>query len=237
MSKRKNILLALLATLLLILSLPELLHQNEGKSTAKGSVSGGTLANAWLLPWSGENYRSFSPLSYFILDRGYAHHKVHQTVVEAYAACETTCPETQFRVMESARSGGGRLWPHRTHQIGMSVDFMVPKTKNGRQHRWLDRLGVWHYLLSFDEKGQWSDKVAIDFETMGRHLLALDDAARENGLRIKKVILKIDLKDDFYATESGKKVRARGIYFARALPKLVDDLHDDHYHVDFGFAK
>ncbi|WP_273447253.1 hypothetical protein [Neolewinella agarilytica] len=233
MTKRKKIALAVFAILLLVLSLPELLHQNEGKSTSKGSVSGGTLENGWLLPWSGENFRYFSPLSYFALDRGYAHHKVHQTVVEAYAACETSCPGIQFRIMESARCGGGRLWPHRTHQIGMSVDFMVPKIKNGQQYRWLDRLGVWHYLLSFDEKGRWSENVAIDFETMGKHILALDDAARKNGLRIKKVILKIDLKDDFYATKSGQAVRARGIYLAKALPKLVDDLHDDHYHVDF----
>lgn len=237
MSKRKKIFFVLLAIVLLVLSLPELFHQNEGKSTAKGSVSNGTLENAWLLPWSGENFRYFSPLSYFILDRGYAHHKVHQTIVDAYVACESSCPGTQFRIMESARCGGGRLWPHRTHQLGVSVDFMVPKIKNGKQHRWLDRLGVWHYLLSFDEGGRWSDNVAIDFETMGEHLLALDDAARNNGLRIKKVILKINLKDDFYASKSGKKVRARGIYFAMALPELVDDLHDDHYHVDFGFAE
>ncbi len=31
--------------------------------------------------------------------------------------------------------------------------------------------------------------VRIDFETMGKHILALDEAARANGLFIKKVIL------------------------------------------------
>lgn len=110
---------------------------------------------------------------------------------------------------------------------------MVPKTKKGRQHRWLDRIGVWHYALSFDEEGNWNELIQVDFEAMGQHLLALDDAARANGLSLKKVILKIELKDDFYATPSGREVQRRGIYFAKSLSKVVNDLHDDHYHVDF----
>lgn len=52
---------------------------------------------------------------------------------------------------------------------------------------------------------------------------------------VKKVILKINLKDEFYHTLSGKKVKKKGIYLVMALPKLIDDLHDDHYHVDFGW--
>ncbi len=43
----------------------------------------------------------------------------------------------------------------------------------------------------------------------------------------------IDLKDDFYKTKSGQEVKKRGIYFARHLPKKVDIMHDDHYHIDF----
>jgi len=52
-------------------------------------------------------------------------------------------------------------------------------------------------------------------------------------LRIKKIILKIDLKDDFYNTEAGQKVKSRGIYIVQRLSHIVDILHDDHYHVDF----
>lgn len=232
MSRRRKFSLLLLV-ILAICAFPELTHSNEGVSKSRGSVGGGSLENAWLLPWSGPNFRYYSPLSYFILDRAYAHHQVHATVLGAYAKLETRAPGRKYRIMEAAQERGGRPWPHRTHQTGMSVDFMVPKQRNGKPFRWLDRLGVWHYLLSFDASGDWSDSVSIDFEAMGQHLLALDDAARENGLRIKKVILKINLKDDFFATKSGKQIKARGIYFARALPTVVDNLHDDHYHVDF----
>lgn len=125
---------------------------------------------------------------------------------------------------------------HRTHENGLSIDFMMPlKKKNGKQRKRYDYMGLWHYLLKFDSDGQLSfdAKTEIDFETMAKHILALDDAARENGLRIKKVILKINLKDDFFQTKSGQAVKRRGIYFAKSLPKVVDNMHDDHYHVDF----
>lgn len=234
MKRRNKIFLLLLVGTLLTLSLPELFHQNEGNARAQGTVGGGTLENGWLLPYYGENFRYFSPLSYYILNRGYVHHKVHKVMLAAYATCATTCPGVRFRMMECANKHGGRMWPHRTHQIGLSADFMVPKLRNGKRHQLLDQLGIWHYALSFDEKGKLSDRVSIDFETMAKHILALDDAARRNGLSVKKVILKLDLKDDFFATSSGKEVKRRGIYFARSLPTIVDELHDDHYHVDFG---
>jgi len=233
--KKRHVFLFSLTALLLYLAAPELLHQNKGNSRTTGSVGKGKLENAWLVPYFGKNYRYFSPLSYYILNRGYVHDRVHNTLLAAYQACETTCPETRFRLMECANPTGGKMWPHRTHQAGLSADFMVPKLRKGRPLRTLDHLGVWHYALAFDSKGRLSSRTVIDFETIGRHILALDDAARENGLRIKKVIMKINLKDDFFATPSGKKVKGRGIYFARSLPRIVDNLHDDHYHVDFAF--
>lgn len=89
--------------------------------------------------------------------------------------------------------------------------------------------------LNFDSRGRLkiNKKVSIDFETLGKHIIALDNAAKKNGLSISKVILKIDLKDDFYKTESGKEVKRRAIYFARNLSKAQNMVHDDHYHVDF----
>jgi penicillin-insensitive murein endopeptidase len=233
MKRRTKILLAFIVFSVLVMSSPELLHGNQGKSIAKGSPGKGDIENAWLIPYFGDNYRYFSPISYYLLNRGYAHHRVHNTILQAYETCASTCPNVQFRLMECGNKHGGKMWPHRTHQAGFSADFMLPKTLNEKPHRWLDHLGVWHYTLQTDKSGNYTSRVAVDFETMGRHLLALDDAARTNGLRIKKVILKIELKDDFFKTKSGRKVKARGIYFAKALPDLVNQLHDDHYHVDF----
>ena len=72
---------------------------------------------------------------------------------------------------------------------------------------------------------------------MGKHILALEKAANKHNMFIKKVLLKINLKDDFFKTKSGKKVNSKGIYFAKYLPKLIDDAHDDHYHIDFAFKR
>lgn len=141
--------------------------------------------------------------------------------------------------MECSDKKGGKVLLHRTHRNGLSIDFMVPKLKEQKQARFFDRLGLWHYLLNFDGSGKLrlNKKVSIDFETMGRHIIALDNAARENGLVVKKVILKIDLKDDFFSTPAGREVKRRGIYFARNLSPAVDRMHDDHYHVDFALVE
>ncbi len=214
---------------------PEIFHTNTGKSKSKGTSGKGSIENSWLMKRKLPNARYFSLTSYYLLDMGYTHSKLYQTLIDSYKECEQTCPGIQFKYMELGKKKGGKTLLHRTHRNGLSVDFMVPKMKNGEPVRRYDRLGLSHYLLEFDKDGRLATnkKVEIDFETMARHILALDNAAKKNGLRIKKIILKIDLKDNFYATPSGKKVKARGIYFARSLTPMVDKMHDDHYHVDF----
>ena len=72
---------------------------------------------------------------------------------------------------------------------------------------------------------------------MAKHILELEKAARKRDMFIKKVLLKINLKDEFYKTKSGKIVKEKGIYFAKYLPKVIDNMHDDHYHIDFSFLK
>lgn len=68
---------------------------------------------------------------------------------------------------------------------------------------------------------------------MADHILILQKNARKYGLKIKKVIFKIDLKDELFATQYGKELKREGIYFAHNLTPLLNKLHDDHYHVDF----
>ncbi|MTB50870.1 hypothetical protein [Lewinella sp. W8] len=233
--KKRWCLLGIVSVILLVLAFPELTHHNEGPSAVSGTVANGHLSNAWLLPYRGDNFKYFSPVSYYLLDRAYVDARVHAAVTGAYARLAEDFPDRYWRVMECSRHEGGRMWPHRTHRNGLSVDFMVPKIRHGKPSYWLDRLGVWHYALGFDDAGRSSllPSTNLDFTAMGHHLLALDDEARKAGLYLKKVILKIELKDDFFATEPGKRLRARGVYFAQALPDLVNNLHDDHYHVDF----
>ena len=134
MNKKAKIGLLLLG-LIFIFSIPELIYKNKGKSKSIGKIGSGKLENAWLIPYSGENFKYFSFISYYLMKNGYLHSKVHDTLLGAYKICEKTCPETYFRLMECANKKGGKMAIHNTHQNGMSVDFMVPKIKNGKPSR------------------------------------------------------------------------------------------------------
>ncbi len=203
-------------------------------SVCTGTEAGGTLEHAKLLPFSGPNFRYFDTASY-LWGHAYMSDKMQQTLLDSYKELEQTIPGRIFSYMESGLKGGGQIPGHRTHQNGRSVDLMVPLVKDGIPYYGLDMIGGAHYSLEFDEKGRYvSDStISIDFNVLGMQLLSLDKQARKHGLRVKKVILRLELKDDFYATPAGKKVRSKGIYLAMNLPPNVNKQHDDHFHVDF----
>jgi len=75
--------------------------------------------------------------------------------------------------------------------------------------------------------------VSINFENTAKEILAINKAANLKGWKIKKVILKIELLDDLFKTESGKILKSKNIYFAKHLTKKVNEIHDDHFHIDF----
>lgn len=204
------------------------------ESIAKGSVGNGSLAHATLIPFEGSNYVYFDKSSY-LGGRAFTHNKVAEITLATYAALEKQGVQRTFRVMEFSRKEGGKIFPHRTHQNGLSVDFMMPKMKDGKPYYELDKKGASHYMLEFDKDGAWSEdsSVKIDFDMAAKHILELDKQARKSGMRIDKVIFNTNLRDNLYATPNGKKLRKSGIYLTRNLSRLINELHDDHYHVDF----
>jgi len=199
-----------------------------------GTVSNGSLKNGTLIPFSGENYVYFDTTSY-LTGRAFTHQLVAKSVVESYEMMFSLGETRIFRVMEFSNQHGGKIFPHRTHQNGRSVDLMMPLIQNNKPYYHLDSLGISHYFLEFDKQGKYVEDptVSIDFNLTAQHLLVLDEVARKNGLRINKVIFNTDLKDDLYATENGMKLKAGTIYITRNLSPLINALHDDHYHVDF----
>ena len=156
-------------------------------------------------------------------------------MIEAFRTLEDTTPDRKYSMMECSNHNGGPILVHRTHMNGTSIDFMSPKLRNGKQNRFWDRIGIWHYALEFDEDGRLliDKKTIIDFESIGQAILAIDDAAQNNGLRIRKIIYKINLKDNVFASKAGDELIRRGIHFVRNLPEIVDMVHDDHFHIDF----
>lgn len=207
---------------------------NDSPSKSKGTVSNGELINGKLIPFKGSNYEYFSEESY-LAGRAFLNDKVLNTLLTSYLNLENSLPNKLFYVMECANAHGGKLAPHRTHQNGTSVDFMMPVLKNGKPYSGLDTLGIEHYFLKFDNEGKYKEdqSITIDFNLVAKHILELEKTAKLNGTRIKKVIINTNLKDELFATPNGKKLKTSGIYIVKKLSVLTNSLHVDHYHIDF----
>lgn len=207
---------------------------NGKPSAASGSVHNGTLVNGKLMPFRGANFTYFDKLSY-TNGRAFCHHAVRNATVAAYKQLETVAPGRHFCLMECSNQHGGKLFPHKTHQNGLSVDFAMPLLQAGKPYYALDSLGAGHYLLTFDNNGRYEADatVRIDFNMVATHILLLDAAARQHGLKISKVIINTNLKDELFATPKGKELNASGIYVVQSLTPLINALHDEHYHIDF----
>jgi penicillin-insensitive murein endopeptidase len=206
-------------------------------SQSIGTVGNGKLINGRLLPYSGDNFFYFDSTSY-MNKRAFVHEKVLTVVLGTYKKLENSAPKHQFGIMECSNEKGGKIDPHHTHQNGLSIDFMSPLMDENGHSQTYDFLGGVHYMLEFNEKGvlKTDQSHQIDFDKIALHILELNEQAKKNGLKIQKVIFKLELLDELYATPNGKKLKASGIYFAKKLPTLINSLHDDHYHVDFSLS-
>lgn len=208
------------------------IEQTIAESTAVGSVGNGKLINGVKLPYKGKNFKYFSRISY-LAGRAYIHSRVREVILESYKTLEKSCPNRIFYLMEGAYKNGGPLPPHRTHQNGLSIDFMSLMQKAKEPYTKLDQLGATHYGLEFDKDGRWlkDSSIEIDFEVMGKHIQSLERACQNHQMRIAKIILKIDLKDELLATNSGSQLKH--LPFVGWLPDQINRQHDDHYHIDF----
>lgn len=211
------------------------LENRQDSLTGKsfGTVSNGHLENGTLIPFEGSNFFYFDTTSY-LSARAFTHQDVLKTLLDTYMELEKLTKH-RFGVMELSNKEGGEIFPHHTHQNGMSVDLMTPLLKNGLPFDSLDHLGANHYMLDFDNQGRYvkDPDVTIDFDLIALHLINLDKMARKNGLKIDKVIWKMELCDELYNTPNGQGLKSSGIYITRKLTPLINSLHDDHYHVDF----
>lgn len=199
------------------------------ESVCFGRTAKGRLENGVALPQSGVNFTAYSRFA-SLLDRTYVHSKVADVVADAYAAVAKVQNELIFVYGESGHEKGGPFPPHRTHQNGLSVDFMVPvRDKSGRSvalptHP-LNRYG---YDLEFDRRGRMKG-YRIDFEAIALHLEALDRSAKKHGIGIERVIFDPAYLPMLFATSRGAYLQSKMTFMRRQAWVR----HDEHYHVDF----
>lgn len=210
-------------------------HLNDTmKSVSKGTVANGSLVNGKLFPFQGENFVYFDQNSY-LKGRAFLNGLLKDAVLQTYDSLLSLYPLRQFTIMECSLKNGGELFPHRTHQNGLSIDFMMPKLKEGTPFYGLDSLGASHYWLNFDSNGRYvkDTNIHIDFELIAHHLLLLNASAKNYSLRVKKVIINTSMKQSLFMGKYGQMLKNSDIYIVQKLSPMLNALHDEHYHVDF----
>ncbi|NQW41816.1 MAG: penicillin-insensitive murein endopeptidase [Bacteroidetes bacterium] len=211
--------------------------QNKGNnlpSKSIGTPGKGQLINGKLIPFKGSNYEYFDVNSY-LSGRAFLHQKVKETLLNTYKKLDSIYPQRQFKIMECANKNGGALFPHKTHQNGLSVDFMMPLIQENKPYYKLDTIGTTHYFITLNSKGQYNrdTSIAIDFNLVAKQILILGEKARLKGLKISKVIINTGFKDELFATVFGNQLRLSKIYIVKSLDNYTNYFHDDHFHIDF----
>lgn len=217
----------------MIVRLALLLFLVAGSASAEESVCYGTTAKGRLengaqLPSTGANFSSYSTIG-SLTGRTYVHSKVLAVILAAYKSLEESAPDKVFVYGETGWESGGRIRPHKTHQNGLSVDFMVPVLKDGKSVPLpTSPLNKFGYDLEFDDNGRIED-YSIDFPALAKHLTELHKAASAQGVKINRVIFEVPLQKHLFATPEGAKLKGLMTFSTRqAWVK-----HDEHYHIDF----
>jgi len=198
-------------------------------STCYGTVSNGRLENGVQMPAGGSNFRAYSPAG-VALGRTWLHARVRAVVLDAYAALERTAPGKMFVYGETGLAAGGRFAPHRTHQSGLSVDFMVPVLDAAGRSVPLPAtaLNQFGYGIEFDQSGR-AGELRIDFDAMAEHLHQLHIAARRRGVGVSVLIFDPILAQQLLRTTKGAE--QKGVLPLMKRKPWVR--HDEHYHIDF----
>jgi penicillin-insensitive murein endopeptidase len=205
------------------------LAAGAAESTCFGTVASGRLEDGVALPSSGPNFSSYSTAAQLV-GRTYVHSRTKDVVLAAYRALEAATPGTVFVYGETGWKSGGRIRPHRTHQNGLSVDFMVPVVDASGKSVPLptspaNRFG---YDVEFDAAGRHA-ALTIDFPALAEHLYQLDVAARARHAGIALVIFERAYLPRLFATARGPYLK-QNLKFMKGKPWVR---HDEHYHVDF----
>lgn len=202
---------------------------NAADSVCYGTPAHGRIERAAQLPASRSNFCAYSRVG-VSLGRTYTHARVADAIIEAYASLARSAPAKRFVYGETGFAKGGPFKPHKTHQNGLSVDFMVPVINAKGRSVLLpgNAANRYGYDIEFDANARYRD-LRIDFDALAEHLYALDRAGHRSGAPIGRVIFEPAYLPKLFATRRGPYLR-RNISFVRGK---VWWRHDEHYHVDF----
>lgn len=216
-----------LVSLALLWVLPSICLAQQ--SICYGTSEKGRLENGVKLPSSGKNFTSYGIVPE-LAGRTYVHSTVREVIVEAYQTLEKDQPFKIYKFAETGFEEGGQFKPHKTHQNGSSVDFIVPvlDSKGRSVHLPTMAFNKYGYGIEFDAKAQYKD-YRIDYEALSAHIVALDKVAKKHKITLRRVIFDPKLAANLYNTSYGEYLKKNII-----IPQKNSWVrHDEHYHVDF----
>ena len=198
-------------------------------STCYGTTANGRLAHGVKLPAAGENFVGYSGLA-ATLGRTYMHSTARNIVLDAYTALQQSAPGKQFKYAETGFAEGGPFKPHKTHQNGLSIDFVVPvlTAKGESLHLPTHPLNKFGYNIEFDKRGGYNG-LKIDYEAMAAHLVALHQAAERRKAKVWRVIFDPVMQPYLLKTSHAGYLKQH-VNFSKKRSWVR---HDEHYHVDF----
>ncbi len=178
---------------------------------------------------NGPNFVSYGRIP-VLAGRTYVHSSVREIAIAAYQSLETELPDRVFKYAETGYASGGSFKPHKTHQNGLSIDFMVPVLSGeGKSvHLPTNPFNRYGYDIDFDKEGR-SGKYRIDFDALSAHIVFLHKAAVERKLELWRVIFDPRLQPLLYKSKYGNYLKR----YILIPTKRSWVRHDDHYHVDF----
>jgi len=197
-------------------------------SVCYGTSSHGRLQGGVQLPERGKNFVAYSPMG-TEMGRTWVHAAVARAMLASWQQLDTAAPGVIYVYGETGHQAGGPMPPHRTHEAGIAVDFMVPvRDASGRSVRLPASVGnKYGYAWEFDAAGK-AGGLTIDYEALGEHLVQLDRAGKQLQAPIGRIIFDPRLMPALFKTRHGAELKA--MPFMRTQPWIR---HDEHYHVDF----
>ena len=199
------------------------------QSISYGTTSNGSLENGSQLPSEGSNFIGYSTVAR-LAGRTYVHSEVKEIIVSAYKSLEISMPGKVFKYAETGFEEGGQFRPHKTHQNGLSVDFMTPMISPGgvSEHLPTHPFNKFGYNIEIDPEGNYGD-LKVDYAALAAHIVELDKEAKRKGYKLWRVIFDPKLRPYLFVTEYGNYLQDN-VQFSKKRSWVR---HDEHYHVDF----
>jgi penicillin-insensitive murein endopeptidase len=172
-------------------------------STCYGTTSKGRLVNGVQLPAEGNNFVGYSTVAR-LAGRTYAHSEVRDIIINAYTALEKEQPDKEYKYAETGFEKGGIFKPHKTHQNGLSVDFMTPVLTPDGDSASLPThpFNQFGYAIEFDTNDKY-EGFSIDYLALAAHIVALHKEANAKNYDLWRVIFDPELQSNLFKTKYG----------------------------------